>query len=117
MHTGERLPLIPRGASVGEAILVQSERGFGCVLVVDETGGLRGIITDGDLRRHMGDGLLAQRVEEVMTRDPLTIPPGTLLGEALEIVESRKKTALIVADGGRPVGLIHVLDLLRAGAA
>ena len=117
MHTGERLPLIPLGASVGEAILVQSEKGFGCVLVVGETGSLSGIITDGDLRRHMGDRLLAQVVEEVMTPNPVTITPGTLLGEALEIVDSTKKTALIVAEGSRPVGLIHVLDLLRAGVA
>ena len=78
---------------------------------------MSGIITDGDLRRHMGDRLLAQVVEEVMTPNPVTITPGTLLGEALEIVDSTKKTALIVAEGGRPVGLIHVLDLLRAGVA
>jgi arabinose-5-phosphate isomerase len=117
MHTGEHLPLIRLGASVGEAILVQSEKGFGCVLIVDGAGELSGIITDGDLRRHMGDRLLSQTVEEVMTPHPVTIPPGTLLGEALDIVDSTKKTALIVADGGKPVGLIHVLDLLRAGVA
>ena len=99
------------------ALAVQSRKSFGCVIVVHPDGRLAGIVTDGDVRRHLSSDLLARPVDEVMTRQPITIPPGMLLAEALEIVESRKKGALIVEEGGRPVGLVHVLDLLRAGVA
>jgi arabinose-5-phosphate isomerase len=117
MHVGERLPVVPPGTTMAEAIVVQSEKGFGCVIVTDGEGCLAGIVTDGDIRRHMGPDLLGMRVEDVMTRSPTVIDPGMLLGEALEIVESRGISALVVADSGRPVGLVHVLDLLRAGVA
>ena len=117
MHDGDRLPLVRLGAPMTEAIVTQSEKGFGCVIVVDQDGAIAGIVTDGDLRRHMGQTLLDKRVEDVMTRRPTTIAPTTLLGEALEIIESRNISALVVADGARPVGIIHVLDLLRAGVA
>jgi len=117
MHRGERLPLVPLGTPMTEAIVRQSEKGFGCVIVTTPAGDLAGIVTDGDLRRHMGGDLLARRVEDVMSPNPTTVPPDALLGEALEIIETRKKGALIVVEGSRPVGLVHVLDLLRAGAA
>jgi arabinose-5-phosphate isomerase len=117
MHTGDRLPIVPVGTLMADALVVQSEKSFGCVIVVDETGDLAGIVTDGDVRRHMSGDLLQRRVEEVMTTTPTTVPPGMLLAEALEIVETRKRGALIVADGSRPLGLVHVLDLLRAGVA
>ena len=117
MHSGERLPLVPRGMKMSDALVVMSGKGFGCLLVTDADGRLAGIVTDGDLRRHMGPDLVGRTVETVMTPDPRTVPPTTLVAEALEIVETRKIGALIVAEGGRPVGLVHVLDLLRAGAA
>jgi arabinose-5-phosphate isomerase len=117
MHRGERMPLVALGTPMSEAIVRQSEMGFGCVVVVDGAGELAGIVTDGDLRRHMGGDLLARRVEEVMTATPTTVAPDLLLGEALEIIETSKKGALIVVEGRRPVGLVHVLDLLRAGVA
>lgn len=117
MHSGDRLPVVPRGTKMSDALVVMSGKGFGCVLVTGADGGLAGIVTDGDLRRHMGSDLVARSVEEVMTPDPKTVPPSTLVAEALEIVETRKIGALIVAEGGRPVGLVHVLDLLRVGAA
>src|SRR5690606_19545435 len=117
MHTGERLPLVGRGTSMAEAIVETSAKGFGCVLVTAEDGRLAGIVTDGDLRRHMNPSLLAQRVEEVMNPSPKTVTPDTLLGEALEMVERTKVGALVVAEDGRAVGIVHVLDLLRAGAA
>jgi arabinose-5-phosphate isomerase len=69
------------------------------------------------VRRHLANDLLSRTVDEVMTRQPLTIAPDMLLAEALEIVESKKRSALIVAQAGKPVGLVHVLDLLRAGVA
>jgi arabinose-5-phosphate isomerase len=102
---------------MADALAVQSEKSFGCVIVVDRQGDLAGIVTDGDVRRHMSGDLLQRSVEEVMTPSPTTIPPDMLLGEALEIIESRKRGALIVAEGTKPVGLVHVLDLLRAGVA
>jgi arabinose-5-phosphate isomerase len=117
MHTGDRLPIVTVGTSMAEALVVQSDKSFGCVIVVDAGGDLAGIVTDGDVRRHMSGDLLQRRVEEVMTVSPITVTPDALLGEALEIVESRKRGALIVAEGCKPVGIVHVLDLLRAGAA
>lgn len=117
MHAGERLPVVPLGTPMTDAIVVQSEKGFGCVCVTDAAGQLAGIVTDGDIRRHMGAHLLTLVVDDVMTRRPTTIRRDTLLGEALEIVESRGISALVVVEGGGPVGIVHVLDLLRAGVA
>ena len=117
MHAGDRLPVVATGAPMSEAIVVQSEKGFGCVIVVGGDGRLAGIMTDGDLRRHMGEDLLGRSVDEIMTRQPTVIAPATLLGEALEIVETRGISALVVVEDGRPVGIVHVLDLLRAGVA
>jgi arabinose-5-phosphate isomerase len=94
-----------------------SGKGFGCVGVTDSGGKLVGIITDGDLRRHMNRDLLAARVDEVMTRKPKTVRPDQLASEALEVINSMKITALFVVEGERPVGIVHVHDLLRAGAA
>jgi arabinose-5-phosphate isomerase len=117
MHTGDRLPIVLIGTSMADALVVQSEKSFGCVIVVDRNGELAGIITDGDVRRHLSGDLLQRRVEEVMTPSPITVTPDMLLGEALEIIETRKRGALIVAEGTKPLGLVHVLDLLRAGVA
>jgi arabinose-5-phosphate isomerase len=117
MHRGERLPVVPTGTLMGVALQVQSEKSFGCVIVIEPDGQLAGIVTDGDVRRHLSADLPARPVDEVMTRQPLTIAPDMLLAEALELIESRKKGALIVAQDGRPVGLVHVLDLLREGVA
>jgi arabinose-5-phosphate isomerase len=117
MHTGDRLPIVPLGMLMADALVVHSEKSFGCAIVVDEDGDLAGIVTDGDIRRHMSGDLMARPVDEVMTPTPLTIAPGMLVAEALELIETRKKGALIVAEGRKPVGLVHVLDLLRVGAA
>lgn len=117
MHVGERLPLVPLGTLMAEALSVQSDKSFGCVIVVEPSGLLAGIVTDGDLRRHMSGDLLSRSVDEVMTPNPITIQPDMLLAEALEIIETRKTGALIVVDDRRPVGLVHYLDLLRAGVA
>jgi arabinose-5-phosphate isomerase len=115
MHVGERLPIVVVGARMDTAILEISTKGFGCVIVVEDGGTLAGIITDGDLRRHMSPDLATLSVEAVMTRQPRTIAPDALLAEALAIQEASKITALIVAEDNRPVGLVHYLDLLRAG--
>ncbi|WP_342360960.1 KpsF/GutQ family sugar-phosphate isomerase [Terrarubrum flagellatum] len=117
MHTGDRLPIAPVGSLMRDAIALMSAKGFGTVILADEAGRLAGVITDGDLRRHLGAGLPDRRVEEIMTKTPTTIAPNDLLADALEIIQTRKHGALIVVENGKPVGLVHVLDLLREGAA
>jgi len=117
MHRGKELPLISPDASMSQAIVTISEKTFGCVGVVDEHGRLTGIVTDGDLRRHMGPDLMSAVVDEVMTRNPKTIGRDLLASEALEILNSSKITALIVTDANKPVGIMHLHDLLRAGVA
>lgn len=117
MHTGEAIPLSPLGTRMADAIIEMTRKGLGCVGIVDAQGLLVGIITDGDLRRHMQNGLLDRRVDEVMTRGPKTVRPDQLISETLEILNSRKVTALFAIEDSRPVGIIHVHDLLRAGAA
>ena len=117
MHTGSAMPLSPLGTRMSEAILEMTAKGFGCVGVTDARGLLVGIITDGDLRRHMRDNLLDARVEDVMTRAPKTVRPDQLLSETLDILNVMKVTALFAVEAGKPVGVIHVHDLLRAGTA
>jgi arabinose-5-phosphate isomerase len=117
MHSGEQVPLAKLGTPMSEAILQMSAKGFGCVGITDAQGKLVGIITDGDLRRHMRNDLLDARVEDVMTKAPKTVRPDQLISETLDILNSMKVTALFAVDAGKPVGVIHVHDLLRAGAA
>ena len=117
MHTGPEMPLKPIGTLMSDAIVEMSAKGWGCVGITDAGGQLIGIITDGDLRRHMRPDLLDARVEDVMTRGPNTVCPDQLAGEALEILNSLKRTVLFVVQGNRAVGLVHMHDLLRAGVA
>jgi arabinose-5-phosphate isomerase len=117
MHKGDAMPLAQLGSRMGAAMVEISAKGFGCVGIIDGQGKLAGIITDGDLRRHMRPDLLEARVEDVMTASPKTISPGQLASEALEILNSSKITALMVEDAGKPVGIVHFHDLLRAGVA
>ncbi len=117
MHTGVELPLAPLDIKVSEAILVMTAKRFGCVGLTGPDGKLAGIITDGDLRRHMNPDLLSLPAETVMTSNPKTIRPTTLAGEALGIMNSLAITSLFVTDEGRPVGIIHIHDCLRAGVA
>ena len=117
MHSGASIPLRPLGTSMSDAILEMSAKGLGCVGITDPRGTLVGIITDGDLRRHMRNNLLDARVDDIMTRDPKTVRPDQLISETLDILNSMKVTALFAVEAGKPVGVIHVHDLLRAGAA
>lgn len=117
MHPGTAVPLIARGAPMSEAIVEMSAKGFGCVAVTEPTGKLAGVITDGDLRRHMRADLLQAPVDAVMTASPKTVRPDQLASEALQILNASKITALIVVDADRPVGIVHFHDLLRAGLA
>jgi arabinose-5-phosphate isomerase len=117
MHGGDTMPLAPLGTRMSDAIIVMTTKGFGCVGITAPDGKLVGIITDGDLRRHMRNDLLDQRVDDVMTRSPKTVRPDQLISETLEILNSTKVTALFAVEAGKPVGVIHIHDLLRAGAA
>ena len=117
MHKADRLPLATRDTAMAEAIVVMTEKAFGCLGVVDEHGRLVGIVTDGDLRRHMGDALLAQSAGTIMTAAPKTVSPDLLASAALELINSSSITAVFVVEDGRPVGILHIHDLLRAGVA
>ncbi|EEW23801.1 KpsF/GutQ family sugar-phosphate isomerase [Rhodobacter ferrooxidans] len=113
------LPLVPLAAPMSEALLTMSRQGFGVVGVTDADGYLAGIVTDGDLRRHM-EGLLSLTAEQVMTRAPRTIGPQALAEKAVAVMNEKKITSLFVVDpeGSRAaVGLIHIHDCLRAGMA
>ncbi|MGA8691409.1 MAG: SIS domain-containing protein [Methyloceanibacter sp.] len=117
MHKGDRLPLATADATMAEALVVMTEKALGCLGVLNGDGLLAGIITDGDLRRHMGDGLLARRTGDIMTAAPKTVTPDLLASAALEMINTSSITALFVVEDGRPVGIIHIHDLLRAGVA
>ena len=121
MHRGEQLPIAAFGTLMSEAIVEMSAKGFGCVGIVDGEGKLAGIITDGDLRRHMRRDLLEQRVEDIMTKKPVTAKSDQLASEVLEVMNSANGgkgiTALFVIEAGKPIGLVHMQDLLRIGVA
>ena len=114
MHADTELPLVDQAASMPQTLLVMTEKRFGCAGVIDNGGRLLGIITDGDLRRHMGD-LMGHKAGEIMTAGPATASPSMLAGEALKIMNDRRITVLFVLQEGQPVGILHVHDLLRAG--
>jgi arabinose-5-phosphate isomerase len=116
MHTGDEVPIKPLGTRMSEALAEISAKGFGCVAIVDARGLVAGIITDGDVRRHMRPDLLTTLVDDVMTRNPKTIARDSLASEALKLLSSKIST-LVVTDAGKPVGIIHLHDLLRAGVA
>ena len=117
MHKADRVPLVPADMLMAEAIVVMTEKALGCLGVLGANGMLAGVITDGDLRRHMGDGLLAKRAADIMTPGPKTVSPDLLAIAALEIINASKITALFVVEDKHPIGIIHIHDILRAGVA
>ncbi|WP_181707992.1 KpsF/GutQ family sugar-phosphate isomerase [Chthonobacter rhizosphaerae] len=117
MHEGDRMPLLSTGAPMTDALMEMTSRGFGVVGITDPAGDLVGVITDGDLRRHMSMEILSLPVDEVMSRAPKTIAPDVIAGEALESMQAQQISVLFVVENGKPVGIIHVLDMLRAGVA
>lgn len=115
MHSGDALPVVDARTLMADAVVIMTEKRFGCVGVTGTDGALTGIVTDGDLRRHMSRGLLERPVHDVMTRDPKTVPPGMLAAEAIKLMNASKITSLFVVDGMQPIGIVHVHDLLRMG--
>ncbi len=120
MHDGPALPLARPETPMHEALLVMTEKRFGCLGVVDGAGRLIGILTDGDLRRAMGPDLLSRQVGGLMTAAPRTIGPDALAAEALHAMNAHERpitSLFVVGEAGVPIGILHVHDLLRAGVA
>lgn len=115
MHEESQLPLVTASMPMREVLLVITAKSFGCAGVLDDTGKLIGIITDGDLRRHLQPDMLNKPACEIMTCQPLTIRSNALAAEALGLMNQCSITCLFVLDEHRPVGILHVHDCLRAG--
>jgi len=119
MHGGADIPLVDQDTAMGEALIVMSEKGLGALGATDAEGRLAGIVTDGDLRRHMDAGLVSRPVSDVMTAGPKTVAPGDYAADALRTMTAREPriTVLFAVEDGKPVGILSIHDLLRAGLA
>ena len=123
MHKGDQLPVVADTVSALDAIRMIGEKGFGCVALTDAEGKLSGLITDGDIRRHLKDGRLPEKAADIMTRNPKVATNNMMVAEAMAIMNDlkntyRKITALVVIDDAqKPIGLLHLHDCLRAGFA
>lgn len=117
MHKVDRLPLVPAGELMAQALVTMTAKSLGCLGVIDKTGKLQGIITDGDLRRHMRADLLTSKAREIMTKNPKSANPDQLASEILERMNASNITALFVVENKKPVGVVHLHDLLRIGVA
>jgi arabinose-5-phosphate isomerase len=115
MHPLNETPLTNRKDKMSQVLLVMTAKSFGCAGITDEKGALVGVITDGDLRRHMEPSLLNKPASDIMTANPVTIGSGALAAEALAILNANSITSLFVVDDGKPVGILHIHDCLRAG--
>ena len=111
------IPLVATNDAMTQVLVVMTQKSLGCAGVIDATGHLIGIITDGDLRRHMQGDFLTRTAEQVMSKKPTTVAPTILAAEALKILNEKTRTQLFVVDDGKPVGVLHIHDLLRAGIA
>jgi len=117
MHAGDALPLVTTDVVMADALLVMTEKSFGCIGVIGDDGNLAGVITDGDLRRHMSADLLATKAGDIMAGGFKKIHANAFAGEALSVMNAGKITNLFVLEDGKPVGILHIHDCLRAGVA
>jgi arabinose-5-phosphate isomerase len=115
MHTGEELPIVRRETSLSEGIVEMTSKRFGIAAVVDDSGALVGVLTDGDLRRAFKEGFVERRVADAMGRRPHVVAPDALAVQALAHMNDARITCVFVVSEGKPVGLVHIHDLLRAG--
>jgi arabinose-5-phosphate isomerase len=119
MHKGDKLPLVNEPTAMSDVLLEMSAKGFGCIGVINGKGLLTGVITDGDLRRHMSPELLAQKAVDVMTIKPAVVTSDTLMAQALALLNQKKITSLFVVESSdypaKPCGIIHIHDFLRMG--
>ncbi len=117
MRSGESAPVVRSGAGMAEALIMMSAKSLGCVAVADASGALIGVITDGDLRRHMGPQLTNMAVDAVMTHAPQTISGDELAATALSEMQANVISALFVVDKGPGIGVVHMHDLIKLGVA
>ena len=115
MHVGDEVPITSPDTLMSETVLTMTNKTFGIAGVVDESGKLIGIVTDGDLRRHMSDDLFGMTTREVLTENPKVIDPSTLAAEALRFMNEWKVTCLFAVEDGKPVGICRMHDILKAG--
>lgn len=117
MHVGQEMPLLDENANMQAVLLEMTSKRLGCVGFVNSSGDLTGILTDGDLRRCLSPRILESKASDLMTRNPKTINPSAMISEALKIMHDKKITNLFVIENNKPVGVIHIHDLLNNGVA
>lgn len=116
MHTEDEIPLANQNIQINDALLIMTQKRFGCVGLTDSSGNLIGIITDGDLRRYLSGNILEKTAKSIMTRDPITISGDLLVSDAIAIMNDKKITCLFIVDGKIPIGIVHLHDLLHISA-
>ncbi len=117
MHTGQEMPLLDENSNMQAVLLEMTSKRLGCVGFINQNGDLTGILTDGDLRRCLSSKILEEKAVDLMTRNPKTISPNAMTAEALKIMHDKKITNLFVVENSKPVGVIHIHDLLNNGVA
>lgn len=116
MHSGDELPIIQSDDNFANAILAMNTKCLGCVVVIDQKENILGIITDGDLRRHINDNIAELLAKDVMTASPQSVQADSLITEALFIMNNKSITVLPVVEGKKLIGIVHIHDILRSGA-
>ena len=117
MHTGQDMPILDENSNMQAVLLEMTSKRLGCVGFINQTGNLTGILTDGDLRRCLSSKILEEKAVDLMTKNPKTIAPNAMSAEALKIMHDKKITNLFVVENNKPVGVIHIHDLLNNGVA
>ncbi len=117
MHTGQDMPILDENSNMQAVLLEMTSKRLGCVGFINQTGELTGMLTDGDLRRCLSPKILDEKAINLMTKNPKTISPNAMTAEALKIMHDKKITNLFVVEGKKPVGVIHIHDLLNNGVA
>ena len=117
MHTGQDMPILDENSNMQAVLLEMTSKRLGCVGFINQTGDLTGILTDGDLRRCLSSKILEEKAVDLMTKNPKTIVPNAMSAEALKIMHDKKITNLFVVENNKPVGVIHIHDLLINGVA
>ena len=117
MHTGQEMPILDENSNMQAVLLEMTSKRLGCVGFINQSGELTGILTDGDLRRCLSSKILEEKAIDLMTHNPKTISPNAMTAEALKIMHDKKITNLFVLEGKKPIGVIHIHDLLNNGVA
>ena len=113
MHTKKAIPLIDKNEKMSKAIIIMTKKSFGCLGVIDKNKKIIGIITDGDLRRRVNSRFFEKTASQIMTKNPTVASKNTLVGQALNTMNSKKITSLFICEKKKPIGIVHIHDLLR----